>query len=152
MYAFSHCLSSLSPSLHLFRSPQFNAHHVHDLIGSTKHPLGQHSHAYVPILPRKKLRVKEKSWLALGYLLVGGRAGTRTQNFWIQMYQQVLMYQNISVLLLAVGFFLFFFLQCTKLIKKNYKSIIPYKRVYLKYTYSSKNNNKRLRTYHRLKK
>lgn len=38
-----------------------SAHHIHNLTGSTKHPLGQHSHAYIPILPRKILRVQEKS-------------------------------------------------------------------------------------------
>lgn len=38
-----------------------STHHIHDLTGSMKHPLGQHTDTYISILPRKKLRVQEKS-------------------------------------------------------------------------------------------
>ena len=57
-YAFSHCLPSLLPLLHLFRTPQHITYMI--LLELLNTPGGQHSHAYVPILPRKKPMVKEK--------------------------------------------------------------------------------------------
>lgn len=67
MYAFSHFPPALLPWLHLFRMLQLQHITYMILLELLNTPLGQHSHANVPILPTKKLRVKEKSCLAHDY-------------------------------------------------------------------------------------
>lgn len=75
----------LATALHLCHHPYicsglFNLQHITYviLLELLNTPVGQHSYAYVPVLPRKKLGVTEKLCLPVVTLLVSGRAGTTT--------------------------------------------------------------------------